>query len=374
MIIKNGKVLLSDFVFKKTDISICGDIINDIGALDANDESFDAEGLYVLPGFIDTHIHGVNNVEFASPNSDFTPALRYEAEHGITSIAPTTRTLPVEHICRAFDNIRRESLRKAGARIIGIHAEGPFVSPSRKGAMNPEYMKKPEISDIDLLISHGGGLFKLLSMAPEIDSGFSVIRYAAEHGITVSLAHTDADFELARGAVDAGASQATHIFNAMRPFNHRDVGVLGECLTDDRVKCEMICDFIHLSSVCVSMVYRQKGAGLINLVSDTGMVSGLPDGEYTVDGRTRILKDGVLRLKDGTIAGSGKTVYDGVKNLFSLGIPLEEISRMASYNPAKTMGAEHITGTIAPGFRADIVCLDSQLEIKAVFADGIRYK
>ncbi|MBQ1206386.1 MAG: amidohydrolase family protein, partial [Clostridia bacterium] len=188
----------------------------------------------------------------------------------------------------------------------------------------------------------------------------------------VSIGHTDATYSETLDAINAGATRATHVFNAMRPFSHRETGVLGAVLTDERINCEMICDLVHLDEATIKMVYRLKGAENITLISDTGYMSGLGDGVFNVDGRERIVKDGVCRNADGRIAGSCVSMLAGAKNLLKMGVPISDISLMASLNPAKALNVSAITGSIEVGKQADIIVCDNELNVKAVFVKGNR--
>lgn len=371
MLIKNGKVLLDESnSFADVSLKLENGIIAEIGADITDTEQYDANGLFVIPGFIDTHIHGCVGVEFASPDEDFTKARQWLASEGVTGFAATVRALPPERVVAAERNILNESKRDVlGASVLGINLEGPFVSLSKSGVMNPPDIEcTPET--VELFANEARGLLKIMTIAPERENAVEAIKRAVENGVNVSVGHTEATYSQATAAIAAGATRATHVFNAMRPFSHRETGVLGAVLTDDKVNCEMICDLVHLDEATIKLVYRAKGFKGITLVSDTGFMSGLGDGEYIVDGRKRIVKDGVCRNPEGRIAGSCVSMLAGAKNLLKMGIPLEEVSYMASLNPAKALGKEDSYGSIAVGKQADIIVCDEKLNIKAVFIKG----
>lgn len=373
MLIKNGFVLNGQTRrFERKDIKLENGLIGSATACDGADEIFDAMGLYVIPGFIDTHIHGCVGVEFASDNEDFAKARKWLASEGTTSFAATVRALPCDRVVAAIKNIVRESKRElAGASVAGINLEGPFVSLAKSGVMNPPDIECNSES-VRLFADSAEGLLKIMTIAPERENTLDAIKTAVENGVNASIGHTEATYSQAIDAINAGATRATHVFNAMRPFSHRETGVLGAVLTDDRVNCEMICDLVHLDMATMKLVYRLKGCERITLVSDTGFMSGLGDGEYIVDGRKRIVKDGVCRNPEGRIAGSCVSMIAGAKNLLGMGVPLEEVSVMASENPAKALGIWDKTGSIEQGKQADIIVCDDELNIKAVFVKGNR--
>lgn len=258
-----------------------------------------------------------------------------------------------------------------GAKILGIHAEGPFLNLKRKGGMSANNIIEPDIQKLERLIAHSKGFLKIVTVAPELPGATELIRYAAEKGIMVSLGHTDATYEQACAGIEAGATQATHAFNAMRPYNHREPGVLGAVLNYEDVTCEMICDYIHLHPVTCEMIYRLKGADRIRMISDSENVAGIEISEYEANGMMLYVKHGVVRLADGTIAGSTKTLMDGVKNLLNAGIPMGDVVKMASYNPAKSLKLENQTGSIAVGKCADLVVLNKEYEVEYTFVNGV---
>lgn len=367
--VKNGRVLRPDGTFSAD--TLCFENGRVVSALSgAADRVVDAAGCVVLPGFVDTHIHGCAGTEFAAPEEDFSPARLRLARQGTTAFAATVRALDMDRLLAAERNVLREMRRDApGAICGGIHLEGPFISEARRGAMRvPELTCCPEA--VETLAGAAGGALKIMTLAPERENAPETIRAAVRAGVRVSMGHTDADYAEAAAAVEAGAARMTHTFNAVRPFDHRRTGALGAALTDDRVCCELICDFIHLAPETVRLVLRLKGAELVTMVSDAGRLTGLPDGTYEVDGRIRIVEGKICRNAEGRLAGSMCTLIDGVRNLRSLGVSWGEISRMASLNGAKALGLEQELGTLEVGKRADAVLLDEALNVKTVFAGG----
>ncbi|MBR5278590.1 MAG: N-acetylglucosamine-6-phosphate deacetylase [Clostridia bacterium] len=372
MQIINGLVLNGETNrFEPLNIQINNGKIASLNTEATNKEVYDAKGKYIISGFIDTHIHGCVGVEFASDNEDFTKAQKWLANEGVTAFAPTVRTMVTERMVAAEKNILRESKKPTDyAKIMGINLEGPFISALKSGSMAPPADMVCDINTMDAFITAGNGFLKLITIAPELENACDVIAYAAQKGVNVSIGHTNATYQESQRAINAGATRATHVFNAMRPLSHRETGVLGAVLTDDRVNCEMICDLVHLEAPAINLVYKSKGFNNITLISDTGAMSGLGDGDYIVNGIVRTVKNGICRNPQGVIAGSCYSMYYGAKNLLKLGIPLEEISVMASLNPAKALGCENIMGSIRAGNCADLIICDKELNIEAVFING----
>ena len=367
MKIIGGAVFCSDKTLKNKDLCF------ENGRITKTSQSadiFDASGCYVLPGFIDTHNHGCFGAEFSSPDQDLTAGLDKLSELGITALLATTRTLFYEELYAAARNLAAQK----DDRILGIHMEGPFVNPARIGAMNRHKICLPDIELIKNMQLHSGGMVKMVSMAPERENGYETVKYCAQNGITVSMAHTDATYEEAEKAFSLGARRLTHTYNGMRPFTHRDPGVLGYSLTNPEIECELICDLYHVSPAAIKMAVACKGVDNITMISDSGVFAGLGDGEYIVDGRKRYVRDGLCLADDNkTIAGSTKTLYDGVKNMDRLGYSPAEIAVMASRNPARLCG-DTTRGSLEEGCRADIVVLDKDFEITAVFLGGERIR
>lgn len=344
-----------------------------IAAFDRDDrDGFDAEGLYVLPGMIDTHIHGYVGEEFAKESGDYGEAPLALAREGTTGFAATVRCMPLDEMLAADRNIAKLThTPSGGAKVYGIHNEGPFVSYKRTGAMHPPVIDCT-IEAADAMLEAGDGCLRLVTIAPERENALDVIAHLAANGVRASLGHTDATYAEAMAGIEAGAHRATHVFNAMRPFSHRETGILGATLTDDRVSCELIADFVHLDPAAVKLVYRMKGADNILLISDAGAQSGLPDGDYMVGGHMRHMRGGLCLTDDGVICGSCFSMLKGAQNLRSIGVPLEEIAAMASANPAKALGIIDRVGTLEIGKQADFIVIDDRFHIRAVFVDGER--
>lgn len=365
MKITNGLVFGADHKMHWEDLCFENGVITKTAA----EEVYDAAGCYVLPGFIDTHIHGSYGVGFGMSDKELTPALDWLTQQGVTSILATLETETKEELIRDAEKIAACK----DDRLLGIHAEGPFVNPVKKGGMLPDRIQKPNPEIPRLIHEHSGGRLKILSMAPELEGAEETLRACLEMGVQVSMAHSDADFETAKRAVDCGFSRLTHTYNAMRPLSHREPGVLGCALTDDRVNCELICDLHHVSAPAIKIAVKCKGAENITMISDSLFFAGLPEGRYGALDRALIVENGFCKLENGTICGSATSLAQGAKNMFALGFKPEEIAVMACVNPAKAAGCTD-RGELKAGMRADVIVLDETFTVKAVFSAGKRVR
>lgn len=370
MILKNAAVLDQEFQLRCCDLKIEGEIIAGLGEALQEGESIDLAHHYILPGFIDTHIHGAYGTRISDAEVKMEKITGFEATQGVTGLCITTATSAFEDLLRQVDTAVKAAAADNGAKIWGIHAEGPFICEKYKGAMNPAYILEPDIGKLDLLQQRAKGLLKILTIAPEREGAIELIRHAVKQGLVVSMGHTNATYDEALKAIEAGATQATHLFNAMRGLHHREPGILAAALTNPKVRCEMICDHVHLHPAVLQLIYRCKTADGINIISDSGHAAGLDVSQFEVDGIMRYVKEGVVRLANGTIAGSAKTVLNGFQNLIRSGVPMGDAAKMASLNPARTLQIDHITGSISKGKRADLVVLDQKLNVKYTFVGG----
>ena len=363
MKIKNGLVFNEDHKMERK--SLCFER----GVITGHSVSgeYDATGCYVLPGFIDTHLHGAGGVKFYSDGRErpLKDALDFLCSKGVTSVLPTFVSETVEEYYTDCQRI----LEAEDDRILGIHCEGPFMNPIRKGGMHPDKLQNPSPELIRALWERSEGRLRILSLAPELPGAEEAIKTCLELGIKVSMAHTDATFEEATKGVDAGITRVTHLYNAMNPFNHRAPGVIGCALTDERLDCELICDLHHVSAPAIKLAVAAKGVEKITMISDCDFYCGMPEGNYNFDGRTITVKDGFAKLETGTICGSACPLSVGAQNMLKLGYKPEEIALMASVNPAKAAGCTD-RGELAEGMRADVVVLDQEFNIKAVFVKG----
>ena len=337
--------------------------------LPADAEKIDAKGGYILPGLIDVHIHGYLGEDTSNASSEGVRKMAAGLiKNGVTAFLPTTMTVAKDQIDASVQSVRvlmEESKSWRGSQILGVHAEGPFINVKRKGAQNEDCIIPP---DAEWVIKNSD-VIKYITLAPEVDEGFAAIRALTEAGIAVSMGHTDADYETAAAAVDAGVRSTTHLFNAMSPMSHRSPGVVGAALTKD-VYVELIADTYHVDKSLFPLVAKAKGNKLI-IVTDCLPAGGLPLGTYTLGGQPFVATETVCRLPDGTIAGSIMPLNRGVKNLMeNTDLPLWECVRCASLNPAEMLGLDGAKGSLEIGKDADIAIANSSLGIEKVFVLG----
>lgn len=331
-------------------------------------EVIDACGAYVIPGFVDIHIHGYKGFDTSDGNkSGIENIAKALTVNGVTAWCPTTMTVSMEDIQTALDQIGELMKGGEGARVLGANVEGPFINPEKKGAQSAEFVKKP---NADFIIKNKDKI-KLVTLAPEVDGGIEFIkRVTAETEVNVSVGHTAANLNRACAAFDAGARHVTHLFNAMPPLNHREPGVIGAALTDDRVYCELIADTFHINPVLFKILDKVIGDRLV-LITDCMRAGGMPDGEYTLGGQPVSVRGIECHLSDGTIAGSILTMNKAVKNFMdAVGCPIWEAVKKASLNPARSVGEDESIGSLAVGKRADIVICDSNINIQKTIISG----
>ncbi len=369
MIIKNPLVYTENNNFIKKDINIDGDKISN--SLDSCDEIIEAEGLYAIPGLTDIHFHGCIGYDFCDGTPEAVQAIaNYESSIGVTSIAPATMTLGYEELTKIFNNAKAyKSGNNPGASLVGINMEGPYLSHAKKGAQNEAYLKHPDLEHFNKMQELSGGLIKLVAIAPEEEGAIEFIKTVKDE-VVVSVAHTTADYDTATKAFDNGASNVTHLYNAMQAFSHREPGVIGAAQDANHVKVELICDGVHIHPSVVRATFKMFGDDRIILVSDSMMATGLKDGEYSLGGQKVFVTGNKAILSDGTLAGSTTNLMTCMKTVVSMGIPLESAIKCAAVNPAKQIGIFHEYGSITPGKYANIVLLNPDLSINTVILRG----
>ena len=341
----------------------------------AEDEIEDLHGAYVIPGLVDIHTHGNSGEDFSDGSAEGLRKMgRYLASHGITAFAPTSMTLPYEELEKAFRTAADYMKERPadGARVAGIHMEGPYFSEKRKGAQSAEYLKLPDIEEFRKLQEACEDAVRIVDVAPELEGAEAFIREAAKT-CKVSVAHTDAAYEDARMAFEAGASHVTHLFNAMPPIHHRKPGVIPAAAERDDVAVELICDGIHIHPAVVRMVF-QLFPGRVCLISDAMRGCGMPDGEYVLGGQKVVLRDGLASLADGTIAGAARNLFEDMVNAIRFGIRPEEAVLAATLTPAKELGMETEIGSLAAGKKANFIVCDENWKLMRVYLDGVRIR
>ena len=371
---KNALVYTEDFRFVRCGFSVENGRFAAVG--EEKEDAVDLNGKRVIPGLIDVHTHGNSGADFSDGDYEGDVAMaRYEAQNGVTAFAPASMTLPYDVLEKAFASglrVKKEA-PEGCARLIGVNMEGPYFSEKKKGAQNAEYLKKPDFEGFKRLYDGSEGLVRIVDIAPELEGAAEFIEKASKL-CTVSIAHTDCTYEDALSAINAGASQLTHLFNAMPSIHHRKPGPIGAASESNSVRAELICDGLHVHPSSVRMAFRLFGGERIILVSDSLRCCGMPDGEYELGGQKVWLADSIAKLADGTIAGSATNLYKCMCNAVSFGIAPEDAVRAATYNPACALHAENEIGSIANGKLADFVVCNDAFELEQVYIGGEKVK
>lgn len=375
MIIRNGLIYSSDCTFHKGDIAFENDtivsVLSDVAASSAADsEVIDAEGLYVIPGLIDIHLHGANGADFSDGTPEaFRTVADFELSRGVTTILPTGMTLPETELqiaCRTVANYPD----CCGAHVAGFRLEGPFLSRAKCGAQNPDHLSVPDKEMFLRLFEASDGKIKIVDIAPELEGASGFIRSFSKT-VRISLAHTDADYDTCKNAFSEGACHVTHLYNGMRPCLHREPGLPGAAADSESVMVETICDGIHLHPATVRNALRLYGTDRVVFISDSMRACGLADGNYTLGGQDVTVKGPYATLGNGTLAGSVTDLMNCLKTAVKhMGIPLETALRCCTANPAKALGIGGVTGSLVSGKKADIVLLDKELTPVRIFRSG----
>ena len=373
MLLIHAKYLDEDFRLVQGDIEIEDGKILRVGQdlpRKEEDLAVDCAGSYtVVPGFVDVHIHGCAGADTCDATREALEAMAaFLLAHGVTSFCPTTMTTSRETIQAALLAAKdmMDHPMEGGARVVGVNMEGPFIAKERKGAQKEEDILPPDFPLFQRFYEESGGIVRLVDVAPEQPGGLDFVEKASQL-CTVSIAHTTADYDQAKAAFDKGVTHATHLFNAMSGLHHRKPGVVGAVFDDSRVRGELICDGFHIHPAVLRAAFRLLGDRAL-IVSDSMRANGMPEGEaFDLGGQMVTVHQGKALLPDGTIAGSVTNLHQEIKNLVSFGVPFEQAVKAATLLPARAIGLDGEIGSIAPGKRADLVVLDENLDIAAVY-------
>jgi N-acetylglucosamine-6-phosphate deacetylase len=373
LVLENAHVVLSDSVIERSSVVVDSGVIAvlaDVSPAIPGATIIDMSELVLLPGFIDVHIHGAVGIDImdATP-ADLRSLSEYLASQGVTGWLPTFVPASDQNYTSAVAAIS-QSAEVVGARILGVHYEGPFVNSAQCGALHTEYFKtysRPEDVDTLPLPEHG---VRMITLAPEIAGGVELVRELKKRGWVISIGHTRATLDILDQAFAAGARHITHFMNAMAPLHHRSPGPIAWGLSHDDVTCDLIADGIHLDPFMLRLLVKIKGARGISLISDAIAAAGKGDGDYHIWGETISVKNGRTANASGSIAGSVITMLDAVRVMRSLGISYVDVSQMTATSPARLLGVDHECGSIEIGKRADLVALDHDGTIKLTIIDG----
>lgn len=373
MLLIHAKYLDEDFRLVQGDIEIEDGKILRVGKdlpRKEEDLAVDCAGSYtVVPGFVDVHIHGCAGADTCDATREALEAMAaFLLAHGVTSFCPTTMTTSRETIQAALLAAKdmMDHPMEGGARVVGVNMEGPFIAKERKGAQKEEDILPPDFPLFQQFYEESGGIVRLVDVAPEQPGGLDFVEKASQL-CTVSIAHTTADYDQAKAAFDKGVTHATHLFNAMSGLHHRKPGVVGAVFDDSRVRGELICDGFHIHPAVLRAAFQLLGDRAL-IVSDSMRANGMPEGEaFDLGGQMVTVHQGKALLPDGTIAGSVTNLHQEIKNLVSFGVPFEQAVKAATLLPALAIGLDGEIGSIAPGKRADLVVLDENLDIAAVY-------
>lgn len=332
------------------------------------------EGAIVLPGFIDQHIHGAGGSDGMDGSvEDVAVIAKTVAAEGTTSFLVTTMTQSPENITKALSAVKtyRETDNGEGARVLGVHLEGPFIAAAHKGAQPLEYVKAPDIATFDGYNEASGNCIRIVTLAPEVEGAPEFIQHLTEQGIVASIGHTGAKYADIERAVSLGASNVTHTYNAQTALHHREIGTVGSAMLMDELNCEMIADTIHVSVPAMRLLVKNKPANKLTLITDAMRAKGIPDGVSELGGQTVYVKNGEARLADGTLAGSVLRMNRALQNVVEkVGVPFTQAVDYATINPARNLKIDDEVGSIAVGKRADFTVINEKYDVLMTVRGG----
>jgi N-acetylglucosamine-6-phosphate deacetylase len=374
IVFANARVVTPRRVLDPGWVSVAGDRIVAVGSGDppAADVVHDLDRRYVLPGFVDLHMHGGGGAQITTDDSEeILAAVAFHRRHGTTRTLASLVTDQLDRMAASVRTIAEIIHGDAGTSIAGIHLEGPFLNPSKRGSHHAEHLLSPDPVALRHLLTAGDGTVRVVTVAPELPGGLDLVREIVSAGAIAAVGHTEADFEQARQAFGAGATLATHLFNAMRQFHHRDPGPAGAALANDAVTCELINDGIHVHDDAVRIAIGAAGPERIAFVTDATPAAGMTDGRFHLGPVPVFARDGKVTLADGTIAGSTLTMDAAVRHaVHCVGLPITAAATAAATTPATLLGIADGTGSIRAGKDADLVILSDRLLVDAVIARG----
>ncbi|MCX5305294.1 MULTISPECIES: N-acetylglucosamine-6-phosphate deacetylase [Streptomyces] len=367
-VLSGARVVLPTGTVANGRVIVDGDRI--AGSAHEGARTVDLSGHWIVPGFVDTHNHGGGGASFTSGTAeDVLKGVRTHREHGTTTLVASTVTGELDELARRAALLAE--LTQQG-EIAGIHFEGPFINPCRKGAHKEDLLRDPDPAEVRKLIDAAHGAARMFTLATELPGGLDSVRLLAEHGVIAAIGHTDATYEQTRAAIDAGATVATHLFNAMPPLAHREPGPIAALLEDERITVELINDGTHLHPAALELAFHHAGAHRVALITDAMDAAGFGDGTYHLGPLEVEVRHGVARLVEGgSIAGSTLTLDTAFKRSVTLDkLPVESVVQAISANPAKLIGLYDEIGSLEPGKYADLVVLDAAFELKGVMRRG----
>ena len=373
MFYKNARIYCSDFTFREGAFEVVDGKFGAILPDTVPEDAIDLGGATVIPGLVEVHSHGNSGADFSDGDYEGLKAMaKYFAQCGVTSFAPASMTLPYDVLSKAFATAKmlKEEAPEGYSRIMGIQMEGPYFSYAKRGAQNPDYLKEPDFEGFKKLYEECGGLVRIVDIAPELPGAAEFVAKAKEL-CTVSIAHTDSDYDHAKAAVDAGVTHLTHLYNAMPAIHHRNPGVIPACVENENVQAEIICDGYHIHPASVRLAFAMFKNRMV-LVSDSGRCAGQPEGyQFDLGGQMAEIRGGVAKLVGSeTIACSASNLWTCLTNAISWGVPEEEAIRAASYNPAKALGVQDQIGSIETGKLADFLVCSADYSQKRIFLAG----
>jgi N-acetylglucosamine-6-phosphate deacetylase len=338
----------------------------------AAEHVFDGQAALLVPGFIDLHIHGGAGCDFMDQSAEAVEQIcRFHASHGTTGLLATTMTAPVEKTMEVVSFYGGLSTR-GGASILGLHLEGPFINEKFKGAQNAAWIEKPTLENVKRVVeSAPPGMVKMITLAPELVEDDEVFSYLKNLGIIISVGHSDLEYHGACRCMKKGVSHATHLGNAMRGLHHRNLGIVGWVMEQNDVTFDIIADGIHVAPELIRLLTRICSLDQINLITDAMRAAGLRDGQYELGGQEVTVKGMEARLSDGTLAGSVLTLDQALHNVIRFtGLPIEQVIRFITLNPAEKLGLAHKKGSIKAGKDADLVLLGDDCKVLATWVEG----